>query len=97
MRADEIPTGLTLRHTLSGHKDVVMSVAFSPDGEVLASASLDGTLRLWNVQTGQFIRSLKGHKGYVYSVAFSPDGGVLASASGDGTLRLWNVQTGQLI
>ena len=57
-----------------------MSVAFSPDGKRLASASRDGTVKVWDAATGQEIRTLKGHTGFVTSVAFSPDGKRLASA-----------------
>jgi tetratricopeptide (TPR) repeat protein len=63
-------------------------VAFSPDGQTLASASWDNTVRLWRVADGQELRTLTGHTSYVYSVAFSPDGQTLASA-GDDTVRLW--------
>src|SRR5690349_8158108 len=71
----------------------VRSVAFSPDGKTLASASSakkgtsDDTIKLWDVQTGKEQATLKGHTGNVWSVAFSPDGKTLASASGDGTIR----------
>jgi serine/threonine protein kinase len=81
--------------TLKGHSDYVSSVAFSPDGQVLASGCRDHTIKLWEVQTGREINSLKGHSYWVMSVAFSPDGRVLASGSFDKTIKLWEVQTGR--
>jgi hypothetical protein len=76
-------------------KDVgseVMSVAFSPDGQVVAAGSWDQTVRLWRVADGQLVRTLAGHTCFVYSVAFSPDGQVVASGSRDSTVRLWNLR-----
>jgi WD40 repeat protein len=65
-------------------------VVFSPDGHRLASASIDGTVRMWNPDTGQLIGApLTGHSGPVVAVAFSADGHKLASAGGDGAVRLW--------
>jgi WD40 repeat protein len=79
--------------TLSGHRHYVFSVAFSPDGKLLASGSWDGTIKLWDTATGRELRTLSGYTGYVRSVAFSPDGKILASGSDDNTIKLWDVAT----
>jgi WD40 repeat protein len=71
------------------------SVAFSPDGKVLAAGTAEGQIRLWRVTDGQPLLTCEGHLGAVWSVAFSPDGRLLASGSTDGTVRLWEVNTGQ--
>lgn len=85
-----------LKATLEGHTDLVWSVAFSPNGQTLASASQDRTIRLWNSNNGNLKRTLTGHRDAVTSVAFSPDGRTLASASGDQAIRLWNPNNGNL-
>ena len=81
----------------TGHTDEVISVSFSPDGSMLASGSLDKTVRLWEVSTGIHLRTFRGHSRFVLNVAFSPDGVTLASGSWDGTIRLWEVATGRYL
>jgi WD40 repeat protein len=73
------------------------SVSFSPDGSMLASGSYDKTIKLWEVKSGNLIRTLTGHTNHVISVSFSPDGSMLASGSGDKTIKLWEVKSGNLI
>ncbi|KAL5930294.1 hypothetical protein ACKVWC_000355 [Pyricularia oryzae] len=80
--------------TLEGHSNWVNSVAFSADGQKLASASYDNTVKLWDPATGVCTATLEGHSNWVNSVAFSADGHKLASASDDGTVKLWDPATG---
>ncbi|KAF2818545.1 HET-domain-containing protein [Ophiobolus disseminans] len=80
------------RSVLEGHSEAVNAVVFSPDGQLLASASDDSTVRVWETATGQ-CRS--GHSGDISAVVFSPDGQLLASASTDCTVRVWETATGQ--
>ena len=83
--------------TLLGHTDAVISVAYSPDGETLATGSADKTIRLWDASTGTHIKTLRGHVNWVRSVAYSPDGSTLASGSADNTVRLWDASTGRFL
>lgn len=71
------------------------SVAFSPDGKLLAAGLGNGTVKLWDVTCRKEIRAFEGHTGRVLSVAFSPDNKLLASGSGEGMVKLWHVVSGE--
>jgi len=80
---------------LKGHTALVYSLAFSPDGKILASAGFDGLIKLWDFAARKELRTLKGHSAPVYCVAWSPDGKLLATASQDKTIRLWDPADGK--
>ncbi|WP_026732990.1 serine/threonine-protein kinase [Fischerella sp. PCC 9605] len=80
-------------YSLLGHAWAVLTVAFSPDGNILATGSDDNTIKLWQVNTGQIISTLLGHSWSVLAVAFSPNGETLISGSRDNTVKLWKVST----
>ena len=81
----------TCLKTLRGHSSRIWAIAFSPDGQLLASGSADHTIRLWNAHNGTCLTVLQGHTSGVTSVSFSPNGQILASASEDSSIELWSV------
>ncbi|VBB80706.1 Putative HET containing-domain vegetative incompatibility protein [Podospora comata] len=81
--------------TFEGHSGSVVSVAFSPDGSRIVSASNDRTIRIWEAESGKEVRKLEGHGNWVVSVAFSPDGSRIVSASDDRTIRIWEAKSGK--
>jgi WD40 repeat protein len=80
--------------TLSRHEKPVTSVAWSPDGTQLATASEDGTIRIADAKTSTETLVLRGHKGVIHSIAWRPDGKKMASGGEDGTTRVWSLPSG---
>jgi WD40 repeat protein len=78
-----------------GHTGEIYFVTYSPDGRRLATASQDGTVRVWDAARGETLLSLRGHQGEVTGVSFSPDGRMLASAGDDRTVRIWDATDGK--
>ncbi|KAI8867196.1 putative Angio-associated migratory cell protein [Ramicandelaber brevisporus] len=78
---------------LNGHQKLVNHVSFSPDGNLIASASFDNSVKLWDGYTGKFLSALRGHVSAVYQVCWSPDSRILLSASKDTTIKAWDLRT----
>lgn len=87
----------SLVRTLTGHTGAVTSCAFSPDSRLIVSGDTDGTLKVWDADTGVELHTLRGHQEAVWDCTFSPDGTTICSAGGDyktGELRLWDARSG---
>jgi len=82
---------------LKGHANAIFSIAFSPDGALLASGTADNAIGLWDVASGELLSINTSHAGSIFQVSFSPDGTLLASASRDQTIRLWDPVDGRQI
>jgi WD40 repeat protein len=87
----DIASGALLA-TLRGHNEYVYSIAFSPDGTRIVTASGDRTARIWNAASGRPLQVLRGHEATVFSAYFSPDSRHVVTASSDGTTRVWSVR-----
>ena len=83
--------------TLKGHKEGIESIAFSPNGHLIASASLDGSVKLWEIGTTvRLLHSFEGESNPLYSAAFSPDSRFVAAAGADKTIRIWDITSERL-
>lgn len=78
---------------MTGHQNLINDVKFSPDMRLVASASFDKSVKIWQGTTGKFVATLHGHVQRVYQIAWSADSRLLVSSSADSTLKLWNMQT----
>ncbi len=87
----------TVIYTYRGHSDIEKAVAWSPDGQRIASGSIDRTVQVWNATTGRQIGTYRGHSHSVYAVAWSPDGRRIASVSEDKTVQIWDATTGNRV
>ena len=74
---------------MKGHSDYVFSVAYSPDGKRIISGSRDQTIKIWDTNTGECLKTLGEHSNSVNSVVFSPNGTKIVSGSADGTIKIW--------
>jgi len=92
-----LPAGIKLRRILHGHRGFVSSVAFDPEGKILASGGDDNTVKIWSLSSGENIKTLNFHERLVRSVVFHPSGKTLASGSVDGHVGLWDVRSGKLL
>ncbi|NES85717.1 MAG: hypothetical protein F6K10_32360 [Moorea sp. SIO2B7] len=79
------------------HLTNILSVAFSPEGQILATGDANGEIRLWRIVDSKLLLIFKGHSGWVHSVSFSPDGRILSSGSSDQTIKLWNISDGKCL
>jgi WD40 repeat protein len=77
-------------HTLEGHTEAVIGLAFHPDGKRLASGGMDRSIKIWNTTGGQETLTLRGAISEVFAVAFRSDGGCLVSGHADGSIRGWD-------
>jgi WD40 repeat protein/serine/threonine protein kinase len=91
------PPGGPLIRTFEGHTSWVHAVVLTPDGRHVISGSWDGTLRMWDLQTGESLRTFEGHTDWVNAAAVTPNGARAVSASSDRTLRVWDLENGQLV
>ncbi|HLK60522.1 MAG TPA: TIR domain-containing protein [Chthonomonadaceae bacterium] len=93
----ELPPPVTLDWRQGGHVGAIRSLALHPNGQWIVSGSADNTLKLWDLGSGQCLRTFEGHTGAVFSVSVLPDGERMVSGSADNTFKLWDLGSGQCL
>ena len=92
---NDVPMGMQLLHTLTGHTKQIGRIAWSHDGHKLATPADDGKVRIWDPLQGQLLRELDEGDTEVYSVSWSPDNRTLLTGSRNETIHIWDTETGQ--
>jgi len=93
----EVGTWKLVTDIKNGHSDTVYGVCFSPDGKMLATASADKFVKVWELPSGKFVKSFEGHTHHVLDVGWQADGKLLASAGGDNTVKIWDFEKGEQV
>src|SRR5690606_26038849 len=94
----DLRNGKIIREFGAGyHRDLLYDAEFSPDGKILATAGYDTKIGLWDVASGELLRSIELHTGAISDRSFGPDGTLLASASADETAKVWRVSDGERV
>lgn len=93
--ATQMPDGVRLLRTFTGHDGSIGRIGWSPAGRLLATPSTDGTVRIWDTDSGACLRTIRGQREAMFAAAFDPDGRILATGS-DGGTSLWDVDSGKL-
>ena len=83
--------------SLEGHTGYILAISFSPDSRIIASGSVDKTVKIWSIINGSLLKTLTGHSGSILSLCFSPNGKTLITAGNDSTIRIWDTDTWRCI
>jgi WD40 repeat protein len=97
LRTSLTPPKTALLRTVTGHSHYIKALVIMPDGRTAVSGSDDGTLRVWDIETGESLRILQEQSGSVEALAVMPNGEQVLAAVGDGSLRLWDLSTGSIL
>ena len=97
MKVFEVGTWKQIMDIKNGHSDTVYGITFSPDNKMLATASADKFIKVWEVPSGKFVKSFEGHTHHVLDVGWMGDGKLLASAGGDNTVKIWDFEKGEQV
>src|SRR5262249_6152867 len=81
----------------NGHSDTVYGICFSPDNKMIATASADKFVKVWEVPSGKFVKSFEGHTHHVLDIGWAADGKLLASAGGANTVKIWDFEKGEQV